>query len=91
MLFGLLGMLCRALNIAAYRSLSDVDRLIFVSHIAFLLIFLATSVPYSIVLVNFLFAPTAPAVVLQPANYRSITYPLAFQLNLYMFEVRLMT
>ena len=42
-------------------------------------------------MVKVLFGPGAPAALLQPAVYRSIFYPLAFQLMMYVFEVRIMS
>ena len=91
LLFGLTAAACTAINIAGYRGLKDVSRLIFVSHIAYLLLFISSVAPYSLAMVKALFGPGAPAALLQPAVYRSIFYPVAFQLVMYVFEVRNMS
>jgi len=89
-LFGLTAAICMGFDVAQYRSLKDVGKLILISHIAYCLIFLGTAAPYSIAMVRVLFAPGAPNGLLQPYIQRCIFYPLAFQLAMYVFEVRLL-
>lgn len=86
-MFAGLAALCRMYNIASYASLKAEGKLIFVSHLAFFILFLGTAVPYSVGMVKVLFAPDAPAALLQPSYYRCLLFPIAFQLAMYIFEV----
>ena len=87
LLFGLIAAVCRTADIAAYRSQTNAAKLIFVSHIAYFLIFAGTMVPYSIGIVKVLFAPGAPSALLEAPTYRSMLFPLTLQLAMYLFEV----
>ena len=87
LLFGLIAAVCRTADIAAYRSQADAAKLVFVSHIAYFLIFLGTMVPYSIGMVKVLFAPGAPSALLEAPTYRSLLFPITLQLAMYVFEV----
>lgn len=89
-MFAGLAALCRRFNIASYTSRKAEGKLIFVSHMAFFLLFLGTTVPYSIGMVKVLFAPDAPSALLQPSLYRCLLFPIAFQLAMYVFEVKLL-
>ncbi len=90
LVFGLTAAICMAFNVAQYRSLKDASKLTLITHIAYCLIFLGTAAPYSIAMVRVLFAPGAPSGLLQPYIQRCIFYSLAFQLAMYVFEVRLL-
>ncbi len=89
LVFGLTAAICMTFDVAQYRSLKDANKLTLITHIAYCLIFLGTAAPYSISMVRVLFAPGAPSGLLQPYIQRCIFYPLAFQLAMYVFEVRL--
>ena len=87
LLFGLIAAVCRTADIAAYRSQADAAKLVFVSHIAYFLIFMGTMVPYSIGMVKVLFAPGAPSALLEAPTYRSLLFPITLQMAMYVFEV----
>lgn len=75
------------LDLGNYRHLKDAARLTFLTHAIFFLVFLTTSVPYSVAMLKILFAPLGPAYLLQLPVVRCISFPLGFQLVLYAYEV----
>ncbi len=68
------------------REMSEVSRLIFINHLLFLIIFLATCVPYSIALVRILFASDPIKYFATPSTYYMIAFPLALQVVMYGYE-----
>lgn len=78
LLYGLTAASCRLGNLGNYRQLKDPAKLILVSHIAYLLVFLGTATPYTIAMVKVLFAPGAPANLLHPYMQRCIFFPTVF-------------
>ena len=88
LLFGLLAVVFRKVDVGSYRTLPDAAGLIFVSHNAFFLVFLLTAIPYSFAMVSVLFAPSSPSNLLEKPVYRCISFSLAFQVVMYALEVR---
>lgn len=74
-------------DIGNYRRLKDTARLTFLTHVMFFLVFLITTVPYSVAMLRIFFAPLGPAYLLQAPTLRCISFPLGFQLVLYAYEV----
>ena len=70
-----------------YRRLKDTARLTFLTHVMFFLVFLTTSIPYSVAMLRIFFAPLGPAYLLQTPTLRCVSFPLGFQLVLYAYEV----
>lgn len=68
------------------QEMSEVSRLILIIHILFLIIFLATCVPYSIALVRILFASDPILYFATPSTFYMIAFPLALQLVMYGYE-----
>ena len=88
-LFRLLSFICEKRNIAEYDKLEESAKLVYVTHWAFFLVFVATAVPYSFVMVRVLFAPNGMMDLVEKSTFRSLTFPLAFQLCMYVYEVSL--
>ena len=86
-LFGLTAALCKAYDAGGYRKLTDAAKLILASHIVYSVVLMSTAAPYSVGLVKAMFAPDAPATLLQQSVQRCLFLPLGFQLALYVFEV----
>ena len=88
-LFRLLSFICETRNVANYHKLEGSAKLIYVIHWAFFLLFVATAVPYSFAMVRVLFAPNGMMGLVEKSTFRSLTFPLAFQLCMYVYEVSL--
>lgn len=86
LLFAFTNLLLAKLGPGHLCKLRDSARVIFVTHIAFFAIFLATYVPYSIAMVRILFTTGGLAHLRQSSTYLSVAYSLAFQLIMYGAE-----
>lgn len=87
LVLAVLAILAYKLDIGNYRHLKDTARLTFLKHVIFFLVFLTTSIPYSVAVLRSFFAPLGPAYLLQLPTFRCISFPLGFQLVLYAYEV----
>ena len=87
LLFCLTRVLCSRYNVANFNKASEAAKLIYVTHWAFFLIFMTTTIPYSIAMVKVLFSPNNVLELVKPSTFRSITFPVAFQLCMYVYEV----
>ena len=87
LLFCFTRLLCSHCNVANFNKVSEAAKLIYVTHWAFFLIFMSTTIPYSIAMVKVLFSPNNVLELVKPSTFRSITFPVAFQLCMYVYEV----
>ena len=86
LLFLVANLALRRFGPSRLSKLSEVDRVVFITHIAFFLIFLGTVVPYTLAVFRVLFTLNGIRYLIQASTYRCVAYPLSLQLVLYAVE-----